>query len=98
MNLHPRLLAAAVGGLLLGATGCASSSPAAKSAEPTATAGGENHGCKSANECKGQGERLSDNHSCKGMNECKAQGGCHTDNHSCKGLNDCKGQGGCKAS
>ena len=83
MNIHPGLLAAAVSGLLLGASGCASSSPAPAapeappSASATPAAGGEAHACK-------------------GMNECKGQGGCKTEQHACKGMNECKGQGGCK--
>ena len=35
-------------------------------------------------------------HDCKGKNACKGQGGCKTADHACKGLNSCKGQGGCK--
>jgi hypothetical protein len=81
MPIHPSLLAAAIGGMLVGA-GCASSAPAAtnpETAPQTALAsGGENHGCK-------------------GQNGCKGQGGCKTENHGCKGQNECKGQGGCKS-
>jgi hypothetical protein len=100
MTIHPGLLAAAVGGLLLGA-GCASTpshaDPSTPGTSATTTAGGENHGCKGPNACKNQGASQGADHGCKGMNECKAQGGCHTDNHGCKGQNDCKGQGGCKS-
>jgi hypothetical protein len=80
MNIHSGLIAAAVGGLLLGATGCASkSAPDSEmpGAHESAATGGESHGCK-------------------GMNDCKGQGGCKTEAHACKGMNDCKGQGGCK--
>jgi hypothetical protein len=79
MNVHPGLLAAAVGGLLLGAA-CASTPKTPDSSAPTAsetaTAGGENHSCKGTNSCKGQGNCKTDNHGCKGMNKCKGQGGC----------------------
>lgn len=81
MNNHAGLIAAAVGGLLLGAAGCASGSSAPSAETPQASAeassGGESHGCK-------------------GMNQCKGQGGCKTEAHGCKGQNECKGQGGCK--
>jgi hypothetical protein len=81
-TIHPGLLAAAVGGLLMGA-GCASKPAAPPSEEapmasPTATSGGEAH-------------------SCKGQNACKGQGSCKTEQHGCKAMNDCKGQGGCKS-
>jgi hypothetical protein len=80
MNTHSGLLAAAVTGLLLGATGCASHTSSADPEAPKPTpiaSGGEAHACK-------------------GMNACKGQGGCKTEAHGCKGMNDCKGQGGCK--
>jgi hypothetical protein len=95
MNMNPRLLAAAVTGLLLGAGCSTSAKPDSVIPGPT-TAGAEDHPCSAANDCKGEGENAQADHSCKGLNECKGQGGCHSDNHSCKGLNDCKGQGGCK--
>ena len=82
MNNHAGLIAAAVGGMLLGAAGCASTpTPGAETphASAEASSGGESHGCK-------------------GMNQCKGQGGCKTEAHSCKGHNECKGQGGCKMS
>jgi hypothetical protein len=78
MNIHPSLLAAAIGGLLAGAAGCASK-PAAtnsESAQTAATSGGENHACKGQNACKGQGNCKTEGHGCKGQNECKGQGGC----------------------
>lgn len=89
MNVSQSLLAAAFGGMVLGATtacgGGAQSAPgpamqnsqAAASATPMETAGAK--------------------HECKGQNDCKGRGGCKTDKHDCKGHNDCKGQGGCKA-
>jgi hypothetical protein len=80
MNIHPSLLAAAVGGILLGA-GCASDSAAQKSEMPTASSAAvaaEPHACKGMNSCKGQGGCKSDANACKGMNACKGQGGCKT--------------------
>ncbi len=86
MNLTNSMIAAAVGGILLGASGCASNEPAkaptdGTSVSPAAATGGAATPAK---------------HSCKGQNDCKGQGGCKTDKHGCKGQNDCKGQGGCK--
>jgi hypothetical protein len=74
MNIHSGLLAAAVSGLLLGASACAS-----KAEEPQAASesGGEAHACKGQNACKGQGGCKTEAHACKGQNECKGQGGCH---------------------
>ena len=80
MNTQSGLLAAAVTGLLLGASGCASNSSAEPEApKPTPVAsGGEAHGCKGMNACKGQGGCKTEAHGCKGQNECKGQGGCKT--------------------
>jgi len=82
MNPQSGLLAAAVTGMLLGVTGCASKSDAPSSESPAAhtaaASGGEAHHCKGQNACKGQGECKTDQHACKGQNECKGQGGCKT--------------------
>jgi hypothetical protein len=82
MNLTNTMMAAAVGGILLGATGCASA-PTPPSADPSAAAASA-------------GAATPAKHACKGQNDCKGQGGCKTDKHGCKAQNDCKGQGGCK--
>jgi hypothetical protein len=74
MNMHSGLLAAAIGGLLLGASGCATKSP--DHANAAEASGGEAHACKGTNACKGQGNCKTEAHSCKGMNDCKGQGGC----------------------
>ena len=37
-------------------------------------------------------------HDCKGKNDCKGVGGCKTGDNGCKGKNSCKGKGGCKTS
>jgi hypothetical protein len=76
------MIAAAVGGILMGLTGCASNPPANAPANP-----GETASSTVAAPAK---------HACKGQNDCKGQGGCKTATHACKGQNDCKGQGGCK--
>jgi hypothetical protein len=77
------LMAAALSGILLGATGVASADQnPANSISQSASSGAQ---------------QLDDTgkHSCKGKNACKGQGGCKTEKHACKGQNACKGQGGC---
>lgn len=76
MNIHSGLLAAAIGGLLLGANGCADKSSSPEGASSMEASGGEAHGCKGTNACKGQGGCKTEQHACKGMNDCKGQGGC----------------------
>ena len=70
--------AAALSGLMLGATGyiagCSSSDQAgAKVATPAV---GTQHSCKGMNACKGQGSCKTADHTCKGQNSCKGKGGC----------------------
>lgn len=89
------LLAAAITGILLGATNIAHAEHG-KNFDSGAQLLGE----KDKNACKGKGgckADTSDKHTCKGKNACKGHGGCKTDKHACKGQNACKGQGGCKA-
>src|ERR1043165_3080793 len=79
MNISQSLLAAAVGGILVGAAGHAeakSSSSSIEKARIAATSIPMAEGAK---------------HACKGKNSCKGQGGCKTDKHDCKGQNACKG-------
>lgn len=78
------LIAAAISGIVLGATGLApahSASNTVSSESPSTQQLDDKGGAK---------------HACKGQNACKGQGGCKTDKHGCKGQNECKGQGGCK--
>jgi hypothetical protein len=86
MNLTTTILAAAVGGILMG---CGGATPSANAPTDTPVAGAP----ASASSTPTTG---SAKHACKGQNDCKGQGGCKTDKHACKGQNDCKGQGGCK--
>lgn len=73
------LLAAAVGGILVGATGCGSSQPApASGANASSATALPKHACKGQNDCKHQGGCKTDKNACKGQNECKGQGGCKT--------------------
>lgn len=103
MNASHSLVAAAMTGILLGATGCGGSQPepttpapamsGARSdmAAPAGSGAPEPAGSAMSTEVGGA------KHACKGMNACKGQGGCKTEKHACKGQNDCKGQGGCKS-
>jgi hypothetical protein len=84
MNRTTMMIAAAVGGILLGATGCGESTPPASAPSGAAAAPATGTAMPAAK------------HACKGQNDCKGQGGCKTEKHGCKAQNDCKGQGGCK--
>src|SRR5271170_5135905 len=100
MKASHTLIAAAVGGILVGATACGGETPPAaapmaapadsSSAAPMASAA---PAAPAATDMAAAPAK----HACKGMNACKGQGGCKTDKHGCKGQNDCKGQGGCKS-
>jgi hypothetical protein len=97
------LIAAAISGLILGATsGCSAdetkTDPADKSktTDPVdkskttdpASVEKEKHACKGYNTCKNKGK--------SGNNECSKKGDCATvDHHGCKGKNTCKNLGGC---
>jgi hypothetical protein len=74
MDKKTTLAAAALAGLALAASGCASmksGKTSAPAADATASAKGECHG---VNSCKGKGECGGPGHSCAGQNECKGQG------------------------
>jgi hypothetical protein len=93
-----QITAAALGGMIAGATlGCSS--------EETANAGPiEKHLCRGLNTCKGNGAggdnacagqgacATVEHQSCGGKNACKNLGGCGEE----VGQNECKGQGGCQ--
>lgn len=87
MKISTVLLAAAMGGVAVGAVACGDKGaappmdPSAAGSMPSTSAGPAAPGAK---------------HACKGQNGCKGQGGCKSDKNSCKGQNACKGQGGCK--
>jgi hypothetical protein len=76
------LIAAAISGIVSGATADHSEGPSLRAAVDGSAA-------QPLDDTKGK-------HACKGQNACKGQGGCKTDKHACKGQNACKGQGGCK--
>ena len=80
------LLAAAISGIVVGASGLAHAEARHESGSSVGVAldGVQLDG------------KAGEKHACKGQNGCKGQGGCKTDKHACKGQNACKGQGGCK--
>jgi hypothetical protein len=97
------LLAAAISGIVVGASGLAQ---AESSVQGRPNSGvlqleekGHDKGDKGKADKGGEKDKgdkgKGDKHSCKGKNDCKGKGGCKSDKHSCKGKNDCKSQGGC---
>jgi hypothetical protein len=90
-NVKKLMMAAAVTGLMGGATARLQAAPAtdnAKSTVKVATKAGK-VAIASATSFD------ADKHSCKGKNDCKGQGGCKASDNGCKGKNSCKGKGGC---
>lgn len=82
MNKKSLLTAAAISGLMLSATGCATDS--AKTTESQVM-------CYGVNSCKGQGVCAGKVDACSGKNGCEAKATCH-------GHNSCKGKGFIKLS
>ena len=85
-SIKSLMVAAAVSGLMSGAT--ALQAATTSSTSPVVQAGNASLGSASlaAHHPK---------HSCKGQNDCKGQGGCKSSDNGCKGKNSCKGKGGC---
>ncbi len=77
-QLKKTVAAAALSGLMLGATGyiagCSSSDQAGSHSATPAV--GAQHACKGMNACKGQGGCKTADNGCKGQNSCKGKGGC----------------------
>ena len=86
-SMKTMMVAAAVSGLLSGATAMHASAAVNTSATPILKAG----------KLSLSGSTLDQTakHSCKGKNDCKGQGGCKSSDNGCKGKNSCKGKGGC---
>ena len=86
-SMKTMMVAAAVSGLLSGATAMHASAAVNSSATPILKAG----------KLSFSGMNYDDpaKHSCKGKNDCKGQGGCKSSDNGCKGKNSCKGKGGC---
>lgn len=86
-SMKTAMVAAAVSGLLGGATAMHAAAPTVSGTTPILKAGKASFsGLPQAHKTK---------HSCKGKNDCKGQGGCKSSDNGCKGKNSCKGKGGC---
>jgi len=86
-SLKTMMVAAAVSGLLSGATVMHASVNSSSSTTPILKAGKLSFA--------GTDFAKAPKHSCKGKNDCKGQGGCKSSDAGCKGKNSCKGKGGC---
>jgi hypothetical protein len=87
-TMKTMMVAAAVSGLLSGATAMHASNTALNSsATPILKAGKLSFA--------GVDFAKAPKHSCKGKNDCKGQGGCKSSDNGCKQKNSCKGKGGC---
>jgi hypothetical protein len=80
------LAAAAMAGLLSGASVRQSYADGTNTATSTNTAPGKAAPAK----------KMPKVQDCAGMNDCKGLGGCKTSDHECKFKNACKGKGGCE--
>ena len=87
-TMKTMMVAAAVSGLLSGATAMHASNTALNSsATPILKAGKLSFA--------GVDFAQAPKHSWKGKNDCKGQGGCKSSDNGCKQKNSCKGKGGC---
>jgi hypothetical protein len=86
-SLKTAMVAAAVTGLLSGATTMFAATPNSSGSAPILKAGKSSFTGASLDKAP--------KHSCKGQNDCKGQGGCKSSDNGCKGKNSCKGKGGC---
>ncbi len=86
-SMKTMMVAAAVSGLLSGATAMHASAAVNSSATPILKAGKLSFSSSA--------QDTTAKHSCKGKNDCKGQGGCKSSDNGCKGKNSCKGKGGC---
>jgi hypothetical protein len=87
-SMKTMMVAAAVSGLLSGATAMHASTMSTNAGvTPILKAG------KTSFTTAPQAKHAK--HSCKGKNDCKGQGGCKSSDNGCKGKNSCKGKGGC---
>ncbi len=86
-SMKTAMVAAAVSGLLSGATAMHAAVVNTSGTAPILKAG------KTSLSTVPQAK--APKHSCKGKNDCKGQGGCKSGDNGCKGKNSCKGKGGC---
>lgn len=85
-SMKSLMVAAAVSGLMSGATTMQAATTSATS--PVVKVGKASFGNSTLNQSTSK-------HSCKGKNDCKGQGGCKSGDNGCSGKNSCKGKGGC---
>jgi hypothetical protein len=86
-SMKTAMVAAAVSGLLSGATVMHAAVTSPNGATPILKAGKASFASSTM--------YSADKHSCKGKNDCKGTGGCKSSDNGCKGKNSCKGKGGC---
>ena len=86
-SMKTAMVAAAVSGLLSGATAMHAAVLSSSGTAPILKAGKASF--------NGLSQAKVQKHSCKGKNDCKGQGGCKSGDNGCKGKNSCKGKGGC---
>ncbi len=86
-SMKTMMVAAAVSGLLSGATAMHAAVLSPSGVVPILKAGKASF--------TGAPQAKLPKHSCKGKNDCKGQGGCKSGDNGCKGKNSCKGKGGC---
>jgi hypothetical protein len=86
-SIKTAMVAAAVSGLLGGATAMHAAVVSSSGTAPILKAGKAS--------LSGLNNLQAQKHSCKGKNDCKGQGGCKSSDNGCKGKNSCKGKGGC---
>ena len=87
-TMKSMLMAAAMSGLLTGATTVSATTTTNSGANSITRAMG-------LSASSNFDEPQTDKHACKGQNSCKGKGGCKTGDNGCKGKNSCKGKGGC---
>jgi hypothetical protein len=86
-SMKTAMIAAAVSGLLSGATVMYAAVPNSSGSAPILKAGKTTLSGTTLDKVA--------KHSCKGKNDCKGEGGCKSSDNGCKGKNSCKGKGGC---
>jgi hypothetical protein len=98
-NAKLMLAAAAMGGLLAGATSRAQAAmpqaPTSGSHVTARPAGSSASSAQAGTVLSRAMDSGTDKHDCKGKNDCKGKGGCSSGDNGCKGKNSCKAKGGC---
>ena len=93
----PMVTAAAIAGLMLGASARAAELPSSRTAASVTRTSSARVNASALAGIKAQPmDDMAGKHDCKGKNDCKSAGGCKTGDNGCKGKNSCKGKGGRK--